>query len=490
MHLSSIARTLLPAALAVAMAASQVAALEGDVVADSYSYSGGANQQGPLTAFNLGSVGGTTPFLGLQAKHMEAVIIEHQFVAGPTVAGIQGPSVRDPTDTAPASEVALDDASATLTSSQEKFGIHILTTSGPVDFEATTTAGLFDNYGQVYVSGAPMKDGAAPGDDFIQTRDFEDYWSILYDAPHVVHRDQGGATGVTVSGTFVVELFGVTLQAEDASGRMITLESGLWHDPIVDDPLSAGPARERTVFVRLFLQDAVLDLNAQGGNPVVFWATPTLSSQHAGEAVLQDATGTMDSRGLNGERYVVPAGSSLALAPASSGLAVHAQPANVVGPPAGTAWNGWIGAGAVLALVGAIAVGLVARAVNRPDMRAVEAAIEGGRHDKAARMAKRILHRIPGLEDAALARAIALSRGGHPQGAVQAVRDQLAHHDASDGSLHYVMGLSLLDLGQHADARVALDEAVRRTPALAADVAARLGPADPIPPAREANGYA
>ncbi|HET6398102.1 MAG TPA: hypothetical protein VFH47_00935, partial [Candidatus Thermoplasmatota archaeon] len=69
-----------------------------------------------------------------------------------------------------------------------------------------------------------------------------------------------------------------------------------------------------------------------------------------------------------------------------------------------------------------------------------------------------------------------------------------AQRDPSDGSLHYVLGLALLDLGKDEEARQALSEAARRTPALAAEVHARLG-ARGAPPAIQSlsplqNGYA
>jgi hypothetical protein len=49
-----------------------------------------------------------------------------------------------------------------------------------------------------------------------------------------------------------------------------------------------------------------------------------------------------------------------------------------------------------------------------------------------------------------------------------------------------------MDLGRDAEGRAALKEAVRRTPALASEVAARLGtaPSNVLTPLKEGNGYA
>jgi predicted Zn-dependent protease len=151
-----------------------------------------------------------------------------------------------------------------------------------------------------------------------------------------------------------------------------------------------------------------------------------------------------------------------------------------------------VGTGAVLALVAAIGVGVLRRVLRMPALADVEHAIEEGEYRRAAHMAGRILSRLPGSEEALLGRAIALSKHGDNQAVVAELSRHLAAKPASDGTLHYVLGLAQLEVGRKEEAQASLKEAVRLTPSLQAEVAPRLGKvfSSPVTTTKETHGYA
>jgi tetratricopeptide (TPR) repeat protein len=220
-----------------------------------------------------------------------------------------------------------------------------------------------------------------------------------------------------------------------------------------------------------------------------------LTLQPSGPVDLTGATGQLTRGGrtvsLDDAEATLDAGNTFTLAPSGERLDIKVRPAPVqtrgflaeVPAPASAAL---VGAGAAAALLAAVAIGLLRNVLRRPELADVERAIEEGSFRKAAYLAARILARRPGDESVLLGRAIALTKSGRPEQAVREVDAHLRGAPASDGSLHYVLGLAQLDLGRDAEGRAALREAVRLTPSLHTDVAPRLGSVA----SKETHGYA
>lgn len=500
------------------MLAPAAAAEGGALTADAAKYRGGSRQDGDLSALLLvddvvveaplqgaPQARPSTPYIDLQAERMEAVLIEQRTYVGPQQVGpntIPTVPVQDPTALEPdVTQLTLAQVHATLTTHQAGFQVHVLALDG-ARFTAQTEAGAYDPFDAVYIGDSDFKQRPDELDAVGQDPESPNFWGVSFDAPHVAHREDSGRFGVTIVGDLVLEMTGITLHAAGADGEA-DLASGSWRESVAGSPVDA----KRDVLARLFLQGATLRISTVGGEPLAQWASRGLDAVVDGEATLEGATGTLASDGevleLRDQTYVVAAGNALRLDPGEGTLAMSVAPApnaQAATPVRdGEAPALLVAIGAVLALLAAMALGLLRRATTAPDLRSVEAAIEAGRYARAARMAGRILRARPGLEDAVLGRAIALSRAGRSARAVAVVQEQLATRGASDGSLHYVLGLALLDLGRKDEARAALAEAVRRTPALEADVAARLGAtaaalagaaADSASTQREVNGYA
>lgn len=503
---------LLPAFVLAALMLCPVAAADaGQVTAESATYHGGADQDGDLVAFFLADIAvaaaqGTAPSpensllsMDIKADRLEALEIERNYLMGPQVGDIQQP-VDDPRydrNAAPG-RVVLDKARATLVSQQEGFQVHVLPAEpDAARFTSRNEAGRFTQYPALFMDAGEFRD-ARVGDVDERVSDGPDFWSVRIEEPLVVHDDQASHFVAHFTGDLVVEVLGGTFEAQDRD-ETATLESGQWTTPAADLPVAVDT--QRRVLLRMFLQGASIDLSFQGDETDAFWASRELASVHDGPATLVGASGeVVTSDGvvlLSNDRYVAPAGSLLAMRPSGPGLALDLQPAAAPAstardPAAGPKASALVAVVAVLALVAAAGIGLVHRRASAPDLRQVELALEGERYGRAARLAKRILRARPGLEDAVLGRVIALSKSGRAGAAITEIHAHLAQRSVSDGSLHYVLGLSFLDVGRKAEASIALSEAVRLTPALQADVAARLGhpPSDSPPATREANGYA
>lgn len=502
---------LLVAALLVPGAAAE----DGQLTASAASYEGGAKLDGQALAFFLSEAtsdesvaqsASDIPIvqLDIKAERLEALLVEQRLLLNPTAAGFTQP-VPDPRydgTQAPQRHV-LDDAHAVLDQEVTGLQLHLLPADGEVlPFTADNDAGELVELQDLWVAAGYF--GEKRTNDVEETRGDANpaFWRFGHDGSVVRHKDLGNAK-LVFTGDMVLEVMGGTLDARDRDDQ-VTLTSGTWREPAAPVPgMPDELSSQRTVLLRVFLTGATVRVDVRGAGADVLLAGPDASAALGGVAHLSGASGQIVSDGdvltLDNEPFTVPAGNVLGMRPGEGALAldVHPQASSVAGTAGGLGANGWPAqvalVAAALAVGAAVALALLRRSTHA-DLRAVEAAIEGGRYGRAARLAKRVLRHQPGLEDAVLGRAIALSKSGRAGAAIAELHEQLERHPATDGSLHYVLGLSLLDVGRVADARAALGEAVRLTPALAQDVQARLGTQGPSSsestPSREVNGYA
>lgn len=492
----------------------------GQVTAERASYSGGADHDGSIVAFFLA----TSPefaaddallSIDIHAGRFESLQVERRYIVSPEVDPVTLPRwgevpalvqpVEDPRfdRNAPPARTVLDKARATLVSQQEEFQVHILPAdpAAALDFQGHTDAGQFSQLPALFMeTGRFEEPRPSPLDTDARVINAPEFWSVRLDEPLVVHDDQASHFQARIKGDLVLEIVGGTFEAKDRD-EQVTLESGKWSAPAVPGSPLPGATEERRVLMRLFLEDATIHVGFQGATTDAYWASRSVESTTGGDTTLEGASGDVSTSDgivpLSDDRYRVAAATLLTLTPGDAGMAVAMQPAVSTAATAGQSGPGQgqtvAGIAAILALLVAAGLGLAHRLAAAPDLRQVELALEGERYGRAARIAKRILRARPGLEDAVLGRAIALSKSGRAGAAISEIHEHLATRGASDGSLHYVLGLSFLDVGREAEASIALAEAVRRTPALQADVAARLGPvpSHSTPTTlREVHGYA
>lgn len=497
------------AALLVTACLAQVAQADvGHVTATAAHYGSGAQQSGDLAAFFFMDgvdVDPTTPkpdlALRLSGDLIEALVIENQYYAGEADLGSAGaytvPATSDPTfdDGAAPDRVLLEQGHLTLAEQQAGLQVHLVPAGGAatVPFSAHAEAGAFEALEAVAMTvgrfGEPQ-----PLDEDARDDEAAQFWPILIDHPVVVHNEQSSRFSVQVTGDFVLEMRGATLQGRGRD-RDVTLESGSWHEPVHPAQAPGQVYHQRDVLLRIFVTAGTLDLDVRAGSTVVAWASPGLAATPDGDMTLEGASGRLDAgqqaRVLRGETYVLPPGNVLAFAPETSTLALDVREAPAAAAPNGLAFAGAVpvsvAATAVLALLGAIGLGALRRWGMPADLRGMEEAIERGRFAHAARLAKRVLRQRPDSEDAMLGRAIALAKHGRPAQAIEELHEHLDRCGATDGSLHYVLGASYLDVGRKSEARRALGEAVRRTPRLHAEALHLLG--EPAARSFEVNGY-
>lgn len=302
--------------------------------------------------------------------------------------------------------------------------------------------------------------------------------------------------GLALHGTFTVEVVGLDFHLAGHDGDW-TLQSGTWRDPIA--PGSPGAANQAahkmtSSFLRINVTDGDLLFNTlelgsfSAALPETNAVTGTIAAQDA-TGSLHEADGTQTR--LTGSAYTLDGHYRLDANPSQAGVQVTLQGLDENGQPLAPASQAVavpaIFLAALWAAFGVLALGLMATfAFGRhlyqvPTMEDVEAHLEAGQYRIAAREAKRLLRRRPDSEDALISRAVALTKGGRPGQVVREVRARLGRRDASDGVLHYLLGLAYLELGRATAGHSALSEAVRRTPTLASQVAVHLG--QPIPAA-------
>ncbi len=506
--------------LAGALAACPLAAAEsGQVTADGVGYRGGARQHGSVAAYFLSTgatadspvpnpldpppAPGEVPVVGLEikAERIEALAMaQHTLLVGGQA---RAEDPRQDNEAAP-ERVVLDEAQARLAAQQEVFQLHILPAEEGqlIPFQAHGESGTYETYGSLAMGTGKFRPAQGVDTDDPRAPDAVGFWSVVLDTPLVVNADDAAQQDITFVGDLVLEMHGLTLEAQDADEAAV-LESGRW----TTETVPGAVAQETSTLLRLFLTDAQVRISVQGGSPDLYFASPDLVSEQDGDVTLLGATGVLVKDGeasdYRQDRVLLGAGNTLTVATADAArLRLGVEPTPALAPAAATGGfvvrtgpTLWAGLAAVLALAVAVGLGLVRSLGEQANLAAVEAAIEASRYGRAARIAKRILRARPGDEDAILGRAIALSKSGRAGRAIDELQAHLASRGSTDGSLHYVLGLSLLDVGRVEDARAALSHAATQTPALAADIAARLGPnalAAPAPAPRLGReaGYA
>ncbi|MGB0653673.1 MAG: hypothetical protein ACPGQL_10795 [Thermoplasmatota archaeon] len=311
----------------------------------------------------------------------------------------------------------------------------------------------------------------------------------------VLSNTDEGAASFRLEGNFEIEMIGVTLRGLAAEGEQ-EVRSGYFRAP-----LAPATSSERVVgydnftMARLMVVGGVLELTAILPGPGVQmtsgsfqWALAGVNAASKGTVALSGATGELEDGGaqrtLRGQSEVFQGsyewltrpledaerpGLGMTVAPASARDLAEWTPATITPSPGSSTWN-VIPVAAGVAVFLAAALAFVAMRLRRVDYDDVEAALEGQRFPEAARLARRLLRRDGGHEEAAISLGVALTKAGRPHEAVAAVQQHVVVHEPSDGVLHYVLGLAFLESGQEDAARAALGEALERTPALEAEM--------------------
>jgi hypothetical protein len=510
MDRAALTRIVLLVAALLLVATPQASAARGSLVAKELVYDAPVDQEGRLVLATVTDAGsdptaaqvgtGAHPWLDVRAASAQALHFEHgvEVVGDPPVYTAADPSPPEPQTT------DLQDGRIRIASFQPGFEINLYTLSGDLAYSTQTTGGRLQSQDVAMGSGGLGKPqevtGQAPTDGHPT---FFGFAHVDPKATLVVQDRLAPGFSFTVKGDFIVELRGLTVTAQDARTN-VTLDSGVWHEPLAGTPAATQAAayHEREAFLRIFLSGATLEFANEGGAPAVGLAAAQASTHAEGAVTFTSAKGHISASGqdavLDGQRYVLPGPSIVDARPSGGDLALAvSQPAHLgtrgtiasVPAPASAAL---IGTGAILALATAVGIGLLRRVLGLPALADVETAIEEADYRKAARLAGRILTRLPGSEDALLGRAIALSKSGEPQRVVDELSAHLAARPASDGSLHYVLGLAQLEVGHDDAGKASLREAVRLTPSLHAEVAPRLGKAFSVAPTttKDVHGYA
>lgn len=405
------------------------------------------------------------------------------------------------------------DARLTVRTAQPSFTIIVYNLNGTLRHDAQAEEPTVD------VLQRPSLDRSGLGEALVsndRAGSSEPYWSHPQAAyPHVVSRT-GGPVAVTWRGDFTLEAVGIAGDVTTAD-RGWSFESGRWETPLADgQPAQENAHAVREVFLRVRVEDGVLSFSAPDASAA--WSGPSLLSTYLdGVATLESATGMVSAADgqavrVSSPRLALAGPQGLASRPEGSGLDVDLVPVDAQGRPLPEAavalaapaavLEGILAGTAVLAIGLSITYVVYRRYMRRlPILADVEAALEANAFRRAAREARRILHRRPDSEDAMLSRAIALSKSGRHRAVAREVRHHLQARRPTDGVLHYVLGVAQQELGRLEEARASFEEAVRRTPALLKDVQERLGGAAPSrtappvrspspPEPRDASGYA
>ncbi len=300
---------------------------------------------------------------------------------------------------------------------------------------------------------------------------------------------------VEVSGDLVLEFTGVSITAEDEVGKTESLDGRSKTGPVQTDTGLSLPAESQAVvyeteyhYITIKLTNARLQFVVEDEKAFSSWVYEEVSVLPQGKTTFANATGDLNRDGVqfrynNEDAVLEPGNFRIDMLAREQMLDLDVVPAGSDAPrttgtfllPKNT--STWLGGSLVAVGVAAMAVAaaiLVRRRVaGLPHISGMEKALAEGRFSSAARMAKRILDKEPGMEDAAIGRAIALHKGGRSRLAVREVRKRFRDgREPTDGVLHYVMGLACIDLGRNEEAQEAMRQAVRRTPSLLGEVKA------------------
>lgn len=263
----------------------------------------------------------------------------------------------------------------------------------------------------------------------------------------------------TITGDFALEFVNLVLGGPE--GEVL--------NAVTEDAAAASVQEYR--FVRIELRGATMHLKADGAAQAV-WGTGPASTSVVGDILFSDLTGDLglgEVQRLDGQTAL--SGSFLLRSePSDGGLTLDGEERSLAGPDlasdtsrASVGW--WLALLAALVPAAAVYV-MVRRRDARFTMQDVEDALQAGQYTHAAWMSTRILRSRPDHESAHLGRGIALTKAGRFKDAVAHLRTYLESNDPQDGTLHYVLGTALKELGEHAQAEWAWGEAAQRTPAL------------------------
>lgn len=277
--------------------------------------------------------------------------------------------------------------------------------------------------------------------------------------------------GAILKGDFVLEIVGVTLGGQDTTFDARQTQSG------------GVAGTYQAVFGRILLENATVRMQFSEGVHLQWAVQKAQVLAQDGVARLHEASGTIKfpgERSLKSDDMI--AGDFMLRSSATEGgiafgIEQRAQDGSPLAASVADMEVGWPLA-LLVSVFPAIGIALATRRHQaHTSMRDVEQALRRGRYGRADRLSRRILRHDPFHESAQLSRAIALTRSGRPQAAVADVQRFLARHQASDGTLHYVLGMALLDLDRPDEARSALAAAVERTPSLLTEISPQMRPA-------------
>lgn len=484
--------------LALAAMAGPVAAADGALRVSSMAYEGEAAEEGGLAMLFVMDVDDeepATPWIAGSAARIRATEYTETWervdlpVDGPLL-----PILTTPESDQPERQHTFTTANLRIGGHLPGFELHAFVPDAAIQYAGSSNQRVLEPRSSVTMGAHFMDEPSTNVGTESTGLDSDSFATVTRNGPLVFHAGDATHSGFKLVGDFILEIHGLTLEVSAEEGGHV-LASGETNQPLAEAAPNAYQVRD--VFIRLFLEGASLEIAVDGGAPRVEYATTSVALQPADAVALYNTYGVLDGVELQGGRHVLPAGNLLAVVPDREGLAVEVSEADFgtrgtiadVPAPASAAL---VGTGAVLALAVAVGIGLLRRILRLPQLAEVERAIEEGEYGRAARMAARIIARRPSDESAILARAIALSKAGQQRLTVAELSAHLARASASDGSLHYVLGLAQLDLGQKDAGRTSLREAVRLTPALSAEVGSRLGKAfsPPTSTTKETSGYA
>ncbi len=331
--------------------------------------------------------------------------------------------------------------------------------------EATGANMTFLRFGCLSAKGiaSPAGDGDANCADADYDEDRELFTEVQLPEEAVRVETPGSGTWI-LEGSFVLEFEGI---------------DGYFGEHFIETTGAEGSAFTERGFARIVVTDGRLTFTTTGLHT---WATAAFSDV---DVMALDAEVVMHGASLDGvaNKLVELDGDTatargdflLAVTPEQDTMAVDLDPRQPDGSPMDVApatpgWQSGLAWAVLASIIPLIGVALVVRRLRRgTTMADIEAALGAGEYPKAIRMTQTMLRRDPDASSVQLSHAIALTKAGRPSDAVAAVRQFLERREPADGTLHYVLGLALQDLGEHDEARAAMQTAMQLTPALATD---------------------
>lgn len=477
------------ALLLLAPAASAQGAMSAHVAAAQVDLAEGTQASSALARLvHLGVREGETPDTALLSLTISASSVtveqyhESQYeVDGPASQVVPDPQSAQSDPSQPVAQATYATVTITVTAAQAAYVLNGFAAQ-PFAFSDNTTGSTLAPHGSTWLD----KGGVSGGPPGTSGTGGAQVWTHAHvDTPQVVSAAPAAHSTVTATGDLVLELLGLDLQLTDATGAKVAIHTGITRTPTG----APGASRLDTDFARLRLTAASLAATTSSPGGIVEWSADKVAAT-AGSAMLSGASGWFDDAAgrhdvANGQVALQGGAQVVASADSDSRLTVDGAPAAAVPQAHSTARASAAPVAAAAAFLVAAMAGtallLHRRRQRTPSQTEVEEALADGRYARAATIAQRILEARPGSEDAVIARAIALAKQGRPERVVAELTRHLGTRDPTDGVVHYLLGLAYLDLGQSDKGRAALEEAVRRTPSLLAEAAARLGsPPSPI----------